>query len=231
MSSRMVRRRPSLWLSGPGARQYRTKFARWSCSLKTMSDRPDAVFNVLTKIPGVVGVPGAARPAGRRRRGGGAARRTGARRRPARRVDDMGGPEVLTAEEMLRDYMNARDLRRPVRIPLPLPGRGARIQGRPPPHPGPRRRQADLAAVPGRDPRAVLRTASLPYRPHPAAPCPIIERWSRPPEFLFSAWIRRGEFSSSTATPPPFSPVMRTTCWAPTWTRCSPARGSRCWRR
>ncbi|MFI0486962.1 SDR family oxidoreductase [Actinomadura sp. 9N215] len=45
---------------------------------------------------------------------------------PARRVDDMGGPEVLTAEEMARAYLKARGLRRPVRVPLPLPGRAGR---------------------------------------------------------------------------------------------------------
>lgn len=88
---------------------------------------PDMVFNVLTKIPGVALLPKGLRAqpidvAEVARRLAGLALAAG----PARRVDDMGGPEVLTAQEMLRDYLRARGLRRPVRIPLPLPGRAGR---------------------------------------------------------------------------------------------------------
>jgi uncharacterized protein YbjT (DUF2867 family) len=88
---------------------------------------PDAVFNVLTKIPGVVGVPKGLRDqpidvAEVAARLAELALAAGS----ARRVDDMGGPEVLTVEEMLRDYLDARDLRRPVRVPLPLPGKAGR---------------------------------------------------------------------------------------------------------
>lgn len=88
---------------------------------------PDMVFNVLTKVPGVV-----FQPRGLRdqpidveevaERLAGLALGAG----PARRVDDMGGPEVLTFEEMMRDYLKARGLRRPVRVPVPLPGSAAR---------------------------------------------------------------------------------------------------------
>lgn len=92
-----------------------------------MSGKPDMGFDVLTKTPGVAGVPKglrdqpidvgevAARLAELALAAG-----------PARRVDDMGGPEVLTAEHMLRDYLAARGLRRPVRVPLPLPGKAGR---------------------------------------------------------------------------------------------------------
>ncbi|TDC87796.1 SDR family oxidoreductase [Actinomadura sp. 7K507] len=88
---------------------------------------PDMVFNVLTKIPGVAAMPKglrdqpievgevAERLAQLALAGG-----------PARRVDDMGGPEVLTAEEMLQAYLRARGLNRPVRLPLPLPGKAGR---------------------------------------------------------------------------------------------------------
>lgn len=88
---------------------------------------PDAVFNVLTKVPGVVAVPKglrdqpvdvtevAVRLAELALAAG-----------PAGRVDDMGGPEVLTVEQMLADYLEARGLRRPVRVPLPLPGKAGR---------------------------------------------------------------------------------------------------------
>lgn len=88
---------------------------------------PDMVLNVLTKVPGVIALPRglrdqpidvgevAARLAELALAPG-----------PARRVDDMGGPEVLTAEEMARAYLEARGLRRPVRVPLPLPGRAGR---------------------------------------------------------------------------------------------------------
>lgn len=84
---------------------------------------PDMALNVLTKVPGVVALPRglrdqpidvgevAERLADLALAGG-----------PAGRVDDMGGPEVLTVEEMARAYLEARGLRRPVRIPLPLPG-------------------------------------------------------------------------------------------------------------
>ncbi|MUN42184.1 SDR family oxidoreductase [Actinomadura litoris] len=44
---------------------------------------------------------------------------------PARRADDMGGPEVLTLEEMARTYLLARGRRR-TRLPLPVPGRAMR---------------------------------------------------------------------------------------------------------
>lgn len=88
---------------------------------------PDMVLNVLTKIPGVLVLPKGLRDqpidvgevAGRLAElalAGG----------PARRVGDMGGPEVLTAEEMARTYLRARGLRRPVRVPLPLPGKAGR---------------------------------------------------------------------------------------------------------
>ncbi|NDU74682.1 NAD(P)H-binding protein [Actinomadura sp. DSM 109109] len=88
---------------------------------------PDTVFNVLTRIPGLVLLP----------RGlsdqpvevGEVARRLAdlaLAAGPARRVEDMGGPEVLTVEEMMREYLKARGLRRPVRVPVPLPGRAAR---------------------------------------------------------------------------------------------------------
>lgn len=88
---------------------------------------PDMVFNVLTKVPGVAAVPKALRDqpidveevAERLAQLALAAG-------PARRVDDMGGPEVLTAEDMLRDYLEVRGLRRPVRVPLPLPGKAGR---------------------------------------------------------------------------------------------------------
>ncbi|WP_338742913.1 SDR family oxidoreductase [Actinomadura luteofluorescens] len=88
---------------------------------------PDAVFGALTKVPGLMLLPRGLRDqpvdvgevAGRLAELALAAG-------PARRVDDMGGPEVLTAEEMMRDYLEARGLRRPVRIPVPLPGRAAR---------------------------------------------------------------------------------------------------------
>ncbi|MFA1544560.1 SDR family oxidoreductase [Actinomadura monticuli] len=88
---------------------------------------PDTVFSVLTKVPGVVAVPkglrdqpiDAAEVAARLTELALAAG-------PARRVDDMGGPEVLTVEDMLRDYLEARGLRRPVRVPLPLPGKAGR---------------------------------------------------------------------------------------------------------
>ncbi|MCP9955914.1 SDR family oxidoreductase [Actinomadura madurae] len=88
---------------------------------------PDMVFAVLTKIPGVVALP-------RNLRdqpidvGEVAERLTelALAAGPARRVEDMGGPEVLTAEEMMRDYLAARGLRKPVRLPLPLPGKAAR---------------------------------------------------------------------------------------------------------
>jgi uncharacterized protein YbjT (DUF2867 family) len=88
---------------------------------------PDMVFNVLTKVPGVVAVPKGLRDqpidvAEVAARLAELALAAG----PARRVDDMGGPEVLTVEEMLRDYLDARDLRRPVRVPLPLPGKAGR---------------------------------------------------------------------------------------------------------
>jgi uncharacterized protein YbjT (DUF2867 family) len=88
---------------------------------------PDAVFNALTKIPGLVLLPRGLRD--QPLDVGEVAERLaelalGAG--PARRVDDMGGPEVLTAEEMMRDYLRARGLRRPVRVPVPLPGRAAR---------------------------------------------------------------------------------------------------------
>ncbi|NEA27201.1 SDR family oxidoreductase [Actinomadura bangladeshensis] len=88
---------------------------------------PAAVFNVLTKIPGVVGVPKGLRDqpvdvADVAARLAELALAAG----PARRVDDMGGPEVLTVEEMLAGYMDARGLRRPVRVPLPLPGKAGR---------------------------------------------------------------------------------------------------------
>ncbi|QKW35785.1 SDR family oxidoreductase [Actinomadura sp. NAK00032] len=88
---------------------------------------PDAVFNVLTKIPGVAVVPRGLRDqpvdvaevAGRL---ADLALAAG----PARRVEDMGGPEVLTVEEMLGDYLAARGLRRPLTVPLPLPGKVGR---------------------------------------------------------------------------------------------------------
>ncbi|TDC45731.1 NAD-dependent epimerase/dehydratase family protein [Actinomadura sp. KC345] len=88
---------------------------------------PDMVFNVLTKVPGVVALPKGLRDqpidvgevAER-------LARLALAGDPARRVDDMGGPEVLTAEEMVRTYLEARGLRRPVRVPLPLPGRAGR---------------------------------------------------------------------------------------------------------
>lgn len=88
---------------------------------------PDAVFAALTKVPGVVLLPRGLRDqpvdvgevAGRLAELALAAG-------PARRVEDMGGPEVLTVEEMMRDYLEARGLRRPVRVPVPLPGRAAR---------------------------------------------------------------------------------------------------------
>ncbi|TDD82971.1 SDR family oxidoreductase [Actinomadura darangshiensis] len=88
---------------------------------------PAAVFNVLTKVPGVTGLPKGLRDqpidAGEvAERLAGLALGAG----PARRVDDMGGPEILTAEEMMRDYLKARGLRRPVRLPIPLPGGAAR---------------------------------------------------------------------------------------------------------
>jgi uncharacterized protein YbjT (DUF2867 family) len=88
---------------------------------------PDTVFNVLAKVPGIVALPKGLRDqpidvAEVAERLAELAQAAG----PARRVDDMGGPEVLTAEEMLGDYLKARGLRRPVRVPLPLPGRAAR---------------------------------------------------------------------------------------------------------
>lgn len=88
---------------------------------------PDMVLNVLTKIPGVVLLPKGLRDqpidVGEvAERLAGLALAAG----PAGRVDDMGGPEVLTAEEMARAYLRARGLRRPVRVPLPLPGKAGR---------------------------------------------------------------------------------------------------------
>ncbi|WP_141576416.1 SDR family oxidoreductase [Actinomadura sp. WMMA1423] len=88
---------------------------------------PDAVFNALTKVPGLMLLPGGLRdqPVD----AGEVAERLadlalGAG--PERRVGDMGGPEVLTVEEMMRDYLEARGLRRPVRVPVPFPGRAGR---------------------------------------------------------------------------------------------------------
>ncbi|MFB4312267.1 SDR family oxidoreductase [Actinomadura sp. GTD37] len=88
---------------------------------------PNAVFDILTKVPGVVAVPRGLRDqpidaAEVAARLADLALAAG----PARRVADMGGPEVLTVEEMLRDYLAARGLRRPVRVPLPLPGKAGR---------------------------------------------------------------------------------------------------------
>ncbi|XRQ15956.1 SDR family oxidoreductase [Actinomadura welshii] len=88
---------------------------------------PDMALNVLTKIPGLLLLPKGLRDqpvdvgevAERLARLALAAG-------PAGRVDDMGGPEVLTAEEMARDYLRARGLRRPVRVPLPLFGKAGR---------------------------------------------------------------------------------------------------------
>ncbi|MFG2090696.1 MULTISPECIES: SDR family oxidoreductase [unclassified Spirillospora] len=88
---------------------------------------PDMALNVLTKIPGIAVLPKGLRDqpidvgevAGRLAElalAGG----------PARRVDDMGGPEVLAFEEMARAYLRARGLRRPVRVPLPLFGKVVR---------------------------------------------------------------------------------------------------------
>src|SRR5690606_20740697 len=88
---------------------------------------PDMALNVLTKVPGVAALPRglrvqpidvgevAERLADLALAGG-----------PAGRVDDMGGPDVLTVEEMARADRAARGVRRPVRVPLPLPGATAR---------------------------------------------------------------------------------------------------------
>ncbi|GAA4333758.1 hypothetical protein GCM10023178_47060 [Actinomadura luteofluorescens] len=165
---------------------------------------PDAVFRVLTKVPGLMLLPRGLRDqpvdvgevAGRLAELALAAG-------PARRVDDMGGPEVLTAEEMIRFPGAPRGASgKAVTSHRTAPwGSGPGVSSWPRP----------IRIGKGRIPR--------PYRSHPAAPCPIIERWSRPPEFSFSAWIRRGEFSSSTATPLRFCARMGTPCWAPGWTR------------
>lgn len=88
---------------------------------------PYMVFNVLTKIPGIIVLP-----AGLRDQPidvGEVAERLAQlalAAGPAQRADDMGGPEVLTIEEMARAYLRARGLRRPVRVPLPLFGKAAR---------------------------------------------------------------------------------------------------------
>ncbi|MFI0412021.1 SDR family oxidoreductase [Actinomadura sp. 3N508] len=88
---------------------------------------PEMALNVLTKVPGVIALPKGLRDqpidVGEvAERLAELALASGA----AQRVDDMGGPEVLTAEEMARAYLKARGLRRPVRVPLPLPGRAGR---------------------------------------------------------------------------------------------------------
>ncbi|MFI0374431.1 SDR family oxidoreductase [Actinomadura sp. 1N219] len=88
---------------------------------------PDMVLNVLTKAPGVIALPKGLRD--QPIDVGEVAERLAELALapgPARRVDDMGGPEVLTFEEMARAYLKARGLRRPVRVPLPLPGAAAR---------------------------------------------------------------------------------------------------------
>ncbi|WP_433478920.1 SDR family oxidoreductase [Spirillospora sp. CA-142024] len=88
---------------------------------------PDTVFDMLTKIPGVMALPKGLRD--QPIDVGEVAERLAElalAAGPARRVEDMGGPEVLSAEEMMRDYLKARGLRRPVRVPIPLPGAAAR---------------------------------------------------------------------------------------------------------
>ncbi|TDB87819.1 SDR family oxidoreductase [Actinomadura sp. KC216] len=88
---------------------------------------PEMVLNVLTKVPGVIVLPKGLRD--QPIDVGEVAERLAELALapgPAQRVDDMGGPEVLTLEEMARAYLKARGLRRPVRVPLPLPGRAGR---------------------------------------------------------------------------------------------------------
>ncbi|MDL4821443.1 SDR family oxidoreductase [Actinomadura opuntiae] len=87
---------------------------------------PAMVLDVLTKVPGIMPLPSglrvqpidvdevAARMAELALAPG-----------PARRVDDMGGPEVLTLEEMARSYLQARG-KHGVRLPVPLFGKTAR---------------------------------------------------------------------------------------------------------
>jgi uncharacterized protein YbjT (DUF2867 family) len=86
---------------------------------------PAMVLDVLTKVPGLMPLPTglrvqpvdvdevAARLAELALAAG-----------PARRVDDMGGPQVLTLEEVARTYLRARGKRR-ARVPLPLFGKTA----------------------------------------------------------------------------------------------------------
>ena len=88
---------------------------------------PDSVLKTLTKLPGLIALPRnlrdqpidvdevAARLAELALAPG-----------PSRRVDDMGGPEVLSLADMAGSYLAARGLRRPVKLPLPLFGRAAR---------------------------------------------------------------------------------------------------------
>ncbi|HEY8480730.1 MAG TPA: SDR family oxidoreductase [Spirillospora sp.] len=88
---------------------------------------PEMILNVLTKIPGVIALPKGLRDQPIdveevAERLAELALAAG----PAGRVDDMGGPEVLSAEEMAEDYLRARGLRRPVRVPLPLLGKTGR---------------------------------------------------------------------------------------------------------
>ncbi|MFB4302740.1 SDR family oxidoreductase [Actinomadura sp. NTSP31] len=87
---------------------------------------PAMVLDALTKVPGIMPLPTGLRVqpidvgevAGRMAE---LALAPG----PARRVDDMGGPEVLTLEEIARSYLRARG-RRGVRLPFPLFGKTAR---------------------------------------------------------------------------------------------------------
>ncbi|TMR02436.1 SDR family oxidoreductase [Actinomadura soli] len=88
---------------------------------------PEMVLNALTKVPGVIALPKGLRD--QPIDVGEVAERLAELALapgPAQRVDDMGGPEVLTFEEMARAYLKARGLRRPIRVPVPLPGKAGR---------------------------------------------------------------------------------------------------------
>jgi uncharacterized protein YbjT (DUF2867 family) len=87
---------------------------------------PGMVLDALTKVPGLMPLPSGLRiqpiDAGEvADRLADLALAPG----PARRVDDMGGPEVLALEDMARAYLRARG-RRGLRLPVPLFGRTAR---------------------------------------------------------------------------------------------------------
>ncbi|TDD96073.1 SDR family oxidoreductase [Actinomadura rubrisoli] len=87
---------------------------------------PAMVLDVLAKVPGVMPLPTGLRcqpiDAGEvAERLAELALAAG----PARRVEDMGGPEVLTLEEMARSYLRATGRRR-ARLPVPLAGSAAR---------------------------------------------------------------------------------------------------------